>query len=239
MVAVISPLEDTPAYRAGLLAGDLIMAIDDKSAENMRLEEAIKLLTGDPGTKVKIKVMHMNGEKEEVTITRAIIEVQTVKGLKRDDKDQWVYFIDPDRKIAYVRLTSFTEASAADLKKVLDQLEKEGMRGLILDLRFNPGGILKTAIDICDMFIDSGIIVQTKGRTTPYWEATATKKDAPLPFYPMVVMVNQFSASASEILSGCLQDHQRAERHSAGGREGGSQAHDEQVLPAQRPQYPS
>ena len=210
MVAVISPLEDTPAYRAGLLAGDLIMAIDDKSAENMRLEEAIKLLTGDPGTKVKIKVMHMNGEKEEVTITRAIIEVQTVKGLKRDDKDQWVYFIDPDRKIAYVRLTSFTEASAADLKKVLDQLEKEGMKGLILDLRFNPGGILKTAIDICDMFIDSGIIVQTKGRTTPYWEATATKKDAPLPFYPMVVMVNQFSASASEILSGCLQDHHRA-----------------------------
>jgi carboxyl-terminal processing protease len=151
----------------------------------------------------------MTGESEEITITRALIEVQTVKGLKRDAQDQWAYWIDPEKKIAYVRLTSFTDTSAQDLRKVLEGLHKDGMKGLILDLRFNPGGILKTAVDICDMFISEGMIVQTKGRTTPYWEATATGKNT-LPYCPMVVMINPFSASASEILSGCLQDHHRA-----------------------------
>jgi carboxyl-terminal processing protease len=209
LLTVISPIEETPAFRAGVLAGDLIVEIDGKSAENIRLEEAVKILTGEPGTKVRLKVRHMTGELEEFTITRAIIEVQTVKGLNRDDKDQWNYWIDPEKKIAYVRLTGFTEFSTADLRKVLDQLEKEGMQGLILDLRFNPGGILKTAIDICDMFIDQGVIVQTKGRVVQPFVATATGKNT-LPFCPMVVMINPFSASASEIVSGCLQDHHRA-----------------------------
>ena len=209
MLSVISPLEGTPAYRAGILAGDIIMEIDGKNADGLRLEDAVKFLTGDPGTKVRIKVHHMTGENEEITITRAIIEVQTVKGFNRDADGQWQYMIDPERKVAYIRLASFTETTTADLRKVLDQLVKDGMKGLILDLRFNPGGILKTAVEVCDMFIDHGIIVQTKGRTTPYWEATATREGT-LPFCPMVVMINPFSASASEIVSGCLQDHHRA-----------------------------
>jgi len=209
-LTVISPLEDTPAFRAGVLAGDLIAEIDGKSTENIRnTEEAVKILTGDPGTKVRLKVRHMTGELEEFTITRAMIEVHSIKGLKRDDKDQWVYWIDPERKIAYVRITSFTEASAVDLRKALEPLVKDGMKGLILDLRFDPGGILKTAVEVCDMFIDHGVIVSTKGRTTPYWEATATK-DGTLPYFPMVILINPFSASASEIVSGCLQDHNRA-----------------------------
>jgi len=209
MLTVISPLEETPAYKAGVQAGDVITEIEGKSADNVRLEEAVKLLTGEPGTKVRIKVHHMTGETEEITITRAIIEVHTVKGYKRGAENQWVYWVDPERKIAYVRLTSFTESSATDLRKVLDGLVKDGMSGLILDLRFNPGGILKIAVQVCDMFIDDGIIVQTKGRTTPYWGATATKEGT-LPFCPMVVLINPFSASASEIVSGCLQDHHRA-----------------------------
>jgi len=209
-LTVISPLEDTPAYKAGVLAGDLIAEIDGKSTESIHnTEDAVKILTGDPGTKVHLKVRHMTGELEEFTITRAIIEVHSIKGLRRDDKDQWVFWADPEKKIAYVRITTFTEASAVDLRKALEPLVKDGMKGLILDLRFNPGGILKTAVEVCDMFIDKGVIVSTKGRTTPNWEATATKEGT-LPYCPMVILINPFSASASEIVSGCLQDHHRA-----------------------------
>jgi len=209
MLTVISPLEESPAYKAGVLAGDVITEIEGKTTENIRLEEAVKMIQGEPGTKVRLKVHHMTGENEEFTITRDKIEVQTIKGYKRDANNQWVYWVDADKKIAYVRLTSFTESSGADLRKVLDGLLKDGMKGLILDLRFDPGGILKTAVEVCDMFIDQGIIVQTKGRTTSYWEATATKPGT-LPFFPMVALINPFSASASEIVSGCLQDHHRA-----------------------------
>ena len=209
MLSVISPLEGTPAYRAGVLAGDIIMEIDGKSTENIRLDQAVKTLTGEPATKVRLKVRHMTGETGEFTITRELIEVHTVKGVKRDDKNEWVYMIDPERKIGYVRLTSFVENSTGDLKKAIESLQKDGMKALVLDVRFDPGGILKTVIEICDMFIDKGIIVQTKGRAAPYVEATATKEGT-LPYFPMVVLVNQFSASASEILAGCLQDHHRA-----------------------------
>ena len=209
LLTVISPLEDTPAYWAGVLAGDIIIEIDGKSAEGLHLDEAVKKLTGDPGTTVRLKVRHMTGETEEVTITRAIIEVHSVKGFKRDAADQWVYLVDPNEKIAYVRVTSFVENTAEELRKVLEGLQKEGMKGLVLDLRFNPGGILKTAVEVADLFVGEGIIVQTKGRTTPYWEATATKEGT-LPYVPMVVLVNPFSASASEIVAGALQDHHRA-----------------------------
>jgi len=209
ILTVISPLEGTPAFRAGIMAGDLIMEIEGKSTENLRLDQAVKTLTGEPGTKVRLKVRHMTNETAEVTITRELIEVHTVKGVKRDDKNDWVYMIDPDKKIGYIRLTSFVENSTGDLRKAMEQLQKEGMKALILDLRFDPGGILKTAIEVCDMFIEKGVIVQTKGRTTPFWEATATK-DGTYPYFPMVVLVNQFSASASEIVAGCLQDHHRA-----------------------------
>jgi carboxyl-terminal processing protease len=209
ILTVISPLEGTPAYRAGVLAGDIIMEIEGKSTENIRLDQAVKTLTGEPGTKVRLKVRHMTGETAEFTITRELIEVHTVKGVKRDDNNEWVYMLDPEKKIGYIRLTSFVENTTGDLRKATDSLQKDGVKALILDLRFDPGGILKTAVEVCDMFIEKGVIVQTKGRTTPYWEATATKEGT-LPYFPMVVLVNQFSASASEILAGCLQDHHRA-----------------------------
>jgi len=209
LLAVISPLEDTPAYRAGVLAGDLIVEIEGKSTDGIRLDEAVKILTGEAGTKVTIKVRHMTGGIEEITITRAIIEVHTVKGARRDENSEWVYMLDEEKKIGYVRVTSFVENSVIDLRKALDSLQEAGVKALILDLRFDPGGILKTAVEMADLFLSEGAIVKTKGRTTPYWEATATKAGT-RPYCPMVVLVNQFSASASEIVSGALQDHHRA-----------------------------
>ena len=209
LLTVISPLEDTPAYRAGVQAGDIIGEIDGKSTDGIRIDEAVKILTGEPGTTVTIKVRHMTGGMEEISITRAMIEVHTVKGARRGDDNEWVYMLDEEKKIGYVRVTSFVENSVADLREALDVLEKGGMKALVLDLRFDPGGILKVAVEMADLFLPEGVIVKTKGRTTPYWEATA-RKDGTLPYVPMVVLVNQFSASASEIVSGALQDHHRA-----------------------------
>jgi len=209
MLSVISPLEGTPAYRAGVLAGDIIMEIEGKSTDGIRLDEAVKILTGDAGTTVTITVRHMTGDKETITITRAIIEVPTVKGLRRDENNEWVYMIDEDKKIGYVRVASFVENSVPDLRKAIETMRAGGMKAMIMDLRFDPGGILKTAVEMTDLFITDGVIVKTKGRTTPYWEATASKEGT-VPYFPMVVLVNQYSASASEIVSGALQDHGRA-----------------------------
>ncbi|HUU10203.1 MAG TPA: S41 family peptidase [Phycisphaerae bacterium] len=209
MLTVISPLEGTPAYRAGVLAGDIIIEIEGKTTDGIRLDEAVKILTGDPDTKVAIKVRHMTGDAETITITRAIIEVHTVKGVRRDENNEWVYMLDDEKKIGYVRVTSFVENSIPDVRKALESLRKDGMKALVLDLRFDPGGILKAAVEMADLFIEEGVIVKTKGRTTPYWEATATKAGT-IPYVPMVVLVNQFSASASEIVAGALQDHHRA-----------------------------
>jgi carboxyl-terminal processing protease len=209
LLTVISPLEGTPAYKAGVMAGDMIIEIDGKSTDGIRLDEAVKKLTGDPGSKVTIKVRHMTGDMAEITITRELIEVHTVKGFRRADDQKWDWMVDKEKKIGYIRVASFVENTVPDMQEALKQLQADGMKALIIDLRFDPGGILKTAIEMCDLFVADGIIVQTKGRTTPYWEATA-RKEGTLPFFPMVVLVNQFSASASEIVSGCLQDHHRA-----------------------------
>jgi len=209
MLTVISPIEDTPAYRAGVLAGDIITEIEGKSTDGIRLDEAVKSLTGEAGTDVTITVRHPTGETETITITRAIIEVPTVKGLRRDKDNNWIYMLDEEKKIGYVRVASFVENSVPDLRAAIESMLDQGLRGLILDLRFDPGGILKTAVEMTDLFIDHGVIVKTKGRAAPYWEATATKEGT-LPYFPMVVLVNQYSASASEIVSGALQDHHRA-----------------------------
>jgi carboxyl-terminal processing protease len=213
---VISPMVGTPAYEAGILAGDLIVKIDGKSTENLRLSDAVDLIQGDPGQKVTLTVLH-EGSKEtvDIDIVRAEIAVQSVLGdcHRSDDEKEWEYVIDPTNKIAYIRLAAFSETATAELKKVVEQLQKDGVRGLVLDLRNNPGGLLSAAVEISDLFLTEGRIVSTKGRNAEervYDAKAAGTLMEPAAEFPMAVLVNRYSASASEIVAAALQDHQRA-----------------------------
>lgn len=209
-LTVMSPLPGTPAYRAGLLAGDVIMEIDGKSTEGYSIEKAVSLLKGKPGVTVKLGVLHVaTNKKEQVSLVRDVIHVATVLGDHYKSDGSWDFMLDKKDKIGYVRLTHFSRHSALELEKAVNQLLEEGMRGLVLDLRFDPGGLFSQATEIADMFIEGGTIVSTKGRNTTErtWEA---KKEGTFPPFPMAIIVNHFSASASEIVAACLQDHHRA-----------------------------
>lgn len=207
---VLSPLVGSPAYLAGLEAGDHIVEVDGKTTEGITLDEAVKKLKGEPGTSVKLTVVHARSRKREtLTIERKIIEVETVLGDKRGPDDRWDFMLDPEKKIGYIRLTSFSRDTAEDLENALQTLKKQGLKGLVLDLRFNPGGLLKSAIDISDMFVSEGKIVSTKGRNTVERPVVA-RKAGTYEGFPVAVIVNRYSASASEIVSACLQDHKRA-----------------------------
>ncbi len=213
---VHSPMVDTPAYEAGVLAGDIILKIDGKSTENIQIGEAIDLITGDPGQKIVLTVLHEGGkEPVDLEITRAEIQVPSVLGDRRrpDTPKEWDYLIDKANKIAYIRLMAFSENTASDLRAHLAELKKEGLRGLVLDLRTNPGGLLKAAVEVCRMFLKEGQIVTTKGRNREeeVYEARgdgavlANGKDC-----PMAILIDRLSASASEIVAAALQDHKRA-----------------------------
>ncbi|NIA21314.1 MAG: PDZ domain-containing protein [Anaerolineaceae bacterium] len=208
---VISPIEDGPSFRAGVMAGDRFIRINDKSTDGMSLDAAVKLLTGKPGTKVTFELLHeATLKKEKFTITREIIHIKTVKGLRRDDQDRWDFMVDKDAGIAYVRVTSFTNDTVTDLKKAIEQAKSQGMKSLILDLRFNGGGVLEEgAVAMVDLFIEQGVIVSTRGRVDSP-EIYKAKKKGTLENFPMVILVNDRSASASEIVAGSLQDHNRA-----------------------------
>ncbi len=207
---VISPLVGTPAYRAGVIAGDHIVEIDGKDTKGISLTEAVRRLKGKAGTKVSLTVVHPDSKKRvKLDIAREIIHVETVLGDLRKEDDSWNYFIKPEEHIGYIRITGFSRSTARELRKVLEDLKKDGIRALILDLRFNPGGLLNSAIEISDLFVSQGRIVSTKGRSSPEraWEA---EKEGTFEGFPMAVLVNRYSASASEIVSACLQDHKRA-----------------------------
>ncbi len=207
---VLSPLVGTPAYRAGIIAGDRIVEIDGKSTEGLTLDEAVRRLKGKEGTQVTLTVVHPGRKtKETITLTRERIHVDTVLGDCRKADDTWDYMLDAQRRIGYVRITAFSSDTARELRKALDELRAANMRALVLDLRFNSGGLLSEAIEVADLFIAQGRIVSTKGRNSPerVWNA---RKDGTYEGFPMAVLVNRYSASASEIVAACLQDHKRA-----------------------------
>ncbi|MBV8233821.1 MAG: S41 family peptidase, partial [Planctomycetaceae bacterium] len=161
-------------------------------------------------TSVKLTVLHEGTEKAEtLSMTRAIIDVPSVLGDNRKSDDAWDFMLDKENKIGYLRITSFIQNTTEELKKALDELKAEGMKALILDLRDDPGGLLGAAVEVSDLFVDEGLIVSTKGRNT-ISKTYEAEKEGTCDDFPMVVLVNQNSASAAEIVSACLQDHNRA-----------------------------
>ena len=208
---VMSPLVGTPAYEAGIRAGDKILQIDGKSTQGMSLADGVKLMHGEPGESVELTIQH-SGEEKPVTITvvRAIIQVDTVLGDTRNPDGSWNYFLEGHDRIGYLRINNFGERTGEEMAEALDWLEEHDMRALILDLRNDPGGILIAATQVCDLFLDEGVIVTTRdreGRIIQAFEANGKKAHTG---FPMAVLVNQYSASASEIVAACLQDYQRA-----------------------------
>jgi len=221
---VVTPIKGSPAYKAGLLAGDIITTIKRDVDSNGRpldstsvtatkglaLNEAVNIIKGQPGTDVTLTVKREGVDKPlDVRVTRARIEVESVLGYKRTSNDEWDYWIDRERKIGYVRLTNFANNSYRDLYRVMDELTQQGVKGFILDLRFNPGGLLTSAVKISDLYIDDGLIVSIRPRFGREQRFPGHHAGSLLDF-PMVCLVNGYSASGSEIVSAALQDHHRA-----------------------------
>ncbi|GAB6164255.1 S41 family peptidase [Thermostilla marina] len=210
-ITVACPLVGTPAYEAGIKPGDQITAIEGESTEGWTLEEASEKLRGEPGTPVRITVSRDdNDEPIELTIVREVIQVDTVIGDTRKADGSWEYVLEEYPQIGYIRLTTFADATDDQLAEVLMDLDQRGIEGLILDLRNNPGGRLDVAVAVADLFLESGVIVTTRyrdGTIKQQYEATPGSLCSDV---PMVVLVNGESASASEIVAACLQDHARA-----------------------------
>lgn len=211
-MTIVTPMPGSPALEVGIEAGDQIRSIDGVTTEDELLEDSISRLTGEPGTVVKVLV-HREGTPEDdlmpFEITRRRIRVETVEGVHRIGED-WDYYLDRDQKFAYIRLNQFTGTSAQEMDAALWRLVDEGLNGLVLDLRFNPGGRLDAAIRIADLFLENGRIVSLMGRDPEERSGWNADRRNTLPDFPMVVLVNGQSASASEIVSGALQGNGRA-----------------------------
>ncbi len=202
------PIPGTPAFKAGVLEGDIITKVREDSTgrevETKTFEsvyDAVKILRGKPGTKVTITVVHRDThEVADITIERAIIEIPGVRAVRMADEH---------RKIGYLYLAYFHERTVKDLDEALDHLKADGLRALILDLRFNPGGLLDSAVELSDRFLSEGVVVSTRGRASPELVFQSREGDV-LDGAPLVVLVNHYSASASEIVAGALKDNGRA-----------------------------
>ncbi len=202
LVKVIAPIDDTPAAKAGLRAGDLIVRLDNRPVKGMSLSEAVKLMRGEPGTNIDLTVLREGkGEPFTVTLTRAVVQVKSVRSRMIDDG------------LGYVRISQFQSRTGQDLVEALEALKKEAggkLQGLVLDLRNNPGGVLNAAVQVSDAFLRDGKIVYTDGRREKLQTSWFATPDDLLDDAPLVVLVNEGSASASEIVAGALQDHGRA-----------------------------
>ncbi|MDY0149425.1 MAG: S41 family peptidase [Kiritimatiellia bacterium] len=201
VLTVIAPMEGTPAFRAGLLSGDKIMEVDGESTEGITLEDAVKKLRGEPGSTVEIKIFRPTVQlMKKFELERAVINVPSVK-------DTRVL----DGQIGYIRMLQFGESTADDLQRELDSLEEQAVKALVLDLRSNPGGLLSAAVEVAQKFLRRGdLIVFTRGRDNRMERSYRARARTTFPNVPMAVLINGFSASASEIVAGALQDNQRA-----------------------------
>jgi len=205
-ITVIAPMDDTPGSRAGILSGDRIVKVEGKSVDKMPLEDVVKQLRGEPGSTVTLTVERpATGALKNFTLTRAVIQMDMVKDINGQKK-----FPLDENKIGYVRITQFGEKTGDELESALNTLKQQGMKGLILDLRWNPGGLLDQAVEVCQKFLPVGqLVVSTEGRHT-LDKYVARGSGDELKNIPVVVLANLGSASAAEIVTGCLQDLHRA-----------------------------
>ncbi|MGH7175906.1 MAG: S41 family peptidase, partial [Tepidisphaeraceae bacterium] len=208
-VEVVTPIDGSPAAKAGVMAGDIILKVNGESLDGLRLGEITNKVAGPLGSEVRLTVRHTTGEEAEITMTRQEVVLPTVKGYSRRDDNTWDYFICEDPKIAYLRITQFTPDTFANFRGTVEALLSGGMQGLILDLRFNPGGRLDQALRVLDLLVDQGTLLVTRGRNRPESRIESTRTTV-LPFFPMIVLVNEHSASASEVVAGSLMDNKRA-----------------------------
>lgn len=201
VLTVVSPIEDTPAFKAGIKAGDQILKIEDEFTKDMSIMQAVKKMRGPKGTKINLSIKREGGtDLLNFTIVRDTVRVQSVRSRVLEEG------------YGYIRLAQFQERTDRDLQKALEKLssEKGGIKGLVLDLRNNPGGLLTQAVRVADLFLDSGMIVYTEGRLESQRQKYFARKEGSWTEFPIVVLVNGGSASASEIVAGALQDHKRA-----------------------------
>ncbi len=202
LIKVVTPIDGTPAFDAGIMSGDFILMLDDVPVRGMNLQQAVDKMRGEPGSKIKLSILR-EGESEplEMTLVRAVIKMTSVKAEILEDG------------FGYVRLSGFQSGTAQSLRvkiNKLNSMDDAPLKGLVLDLRNNPGGVLSGAVAVSDMFISAGEIVSTRGRAATSGQSFTAKPDDIIDDAPMVVLVNGGSASASEIVAGALQDHKRA-----------------------------
>ena len=199
-LTIITPIDDTPAYKAGLKAGDVIVKIDDETTRDIKLTDAVKKLRGKPKTKVKLSIFREGEDKLlDFTIVRAVIKLESIKVSKMLDE-----------KIGYIRMIEFQQNTPREMISKLSELKKRGMKAFILDVRNNPGGLLDVATDVSDAFLENGkVIVSLKGRSPKQTKEFKARGRTKFLDFPMVVLVNEGSASASEIVAGAMQDNKR------------------------------
>ena len=206
---VVTPLVGTPAHEAGLMPGDIILRIDDHDAVGALLEQAVLWMRGPPGKPVRLRLRRPSQQREfDVTIVRRIIHVPTVLGDRYNEDGSWNFTLEADPRIGYIRILSFGQHTVQELRKALDACLEAKVQGIVLDLRYNPGGLLQSAVETCDLFLTQGVIVSTRYRQ--HQEQVFRARPEAYPRLPMAVLVNGYSASASEIVAACLQDHRRA-----------------------------
>jgi carboxyl-terminal processing protease len=213
-LTVMSPLIGTPAHKAGLKQGDTILKIGDVDTTDMSVQESVKIMRGPIGSSIKLTILHLDEQTpREFTLDRAKIVTDSVYGDTRRANDQWDFHLQENPKIGLIRIGTFGERTTVEMQQAFATFRESDstIDGLIVDLRGNSGGLLPAAVDICDMFLDSGVIVSTRGRGGVLRDEHHAQPGMEIePQIPVVVLVDRFSASASEIVAACLQDHERA-----------------------------